>query len=286
MIEKLPFGRTGHHSTRILFGGAAFFHPTQADVDRTFDLLLQHGINHIDTAASYGESEVWIGPWMARYRSRFFLATKTEERTAAGAAAQIERSLNRLQVDQVDLLQLHNLVDPDEWEQAFGPGGVLEAALAARDAGKVRFIGVTGHGINVARRHLASLERFAFDSVLLPYNPAMMSLPDYAADFEALYAVCRERDVALQTIKSIARGRWGDKTRSRNTWYEPLENSADIERAVHWALARPGVFLNSVGDVDLLPHVLAAAETFEPPVDEPPLPEAALTPLFIDSDAI
>ncbi|PMP83872.1 MAG: aldo/keto reductase, partial [Roseiflexus castenholzii] len=188
MIPTAPFGRTGHHSTRAIFGAAALSRVSQEDADRTLDLLLQYGVNHIDTAASYGDSELRIGPWMREHRARFFLATKTGERTYQRARDEIRRSLERLRVDQIDLIQLHNLVDPQEWEQALGPGGALEAAIEARDLGLVRFIGVTGHGVTVAAQHRRALERFPFDSVLLPYSYILMQNPQYAADFEALAA--------------------------------------------------------------------------------------------------
>ena len=269
MIEKQPFGRTGHESTRTLFGAAALGRVTQEEADRTLELLLEYGVNHIDTAASYGDSELRIGPWMDRYRGQFFLATKTGERTYQAARDQIRRSLERLHVDQVDLIQLHNLGDPDEWEVAMGPGGALEAAVEARDEGLVRFIGVTGHGSTIAAMHKRSLERFDFDSVLLPYNYVEMQRPQYAADFEALVALCQERNVAVQTIKSITRAPWGEHARTRATWYEPLEDQADIDRAVHWVLGRPGIFLNTAGDIYVLPKILDAADRFaQPPSDE------------------
>jgi aryl-alcohol dehydrogenase-like predicted oxidoreductase len=263
MIPKQPFGRTGHESTRILFGAAALGDVTQAEADRTLDVLLEYGINHIDTAASYGESELRIGPWMGRYRDQFFLATKTGERTYAKAREQIRHSLERLQVSQVDLIQLHYLVNPQEWEIAMGPGGALEALIEARDEGLVRFIGITGHDLPVAQMHLRALERFDFASVLLPYNYILMQNPHYAADFEALVAKCAERNVAVQTIKSISRGTWGSQTRDHSTWYQPLDEQDAIDKAVHWVLGRPGVFLNTVGDIHLLPKVLDAAARFE-----------------------
>jgi aryl-alcohol dehydrogenase-like predicted oxidoreductase len=263
MIPTQQFGRTGHASTRVIFGAAALGSVSQAEADRTLDLILQYGINHIDTAASYGESELRIGPWMAAYRSDFFLATKTGERTYTAARAQIRRSLERLRVSQVDLIQLHNLADPGEWDVAMGPDGALRAALEARDEGLVRFIGVTGHGTIIPRMHLRSLERFDFASVLLPYNYPMVQNPGYAADFEELSQVCVHRDVAMQTIKSITRAPWGERERTAVTWYEPLEAQADIDLAVSWVLGRPGVFLNTVGDIRILPRVLNAANRFE-----------------------
>ena len=285
MIPSHPFGSTGHVSSRTLFGAACLGKVDQATADRTLELILQHGINHIDTAASYGDSELRIGPWMARHRADFFLATKTGERTYAGARDSIHRSLERLQVTQVDLLQLHNLTDPSEWEVAMGPGGALEAAIEARQQGLTRFIGVTGHGTIAPSIHKRSLERFPFDSVLLPYNFVMMQNPLYAAGFEELIALCQQRGVAIQTIKGITAGPWDEKPRSRATWYQPLEDQADVDRAVHWVLGRPGVFLNTVGDVDVLPRVLDAAERFE---SRPPDAEMAgmvererMTPLFV-----
>ena len=260
MIERQPFGRTGHLSTRTIFGAAALSRVTQEEADRTIELLLGRGVNHIDTAASYGDSELRIGPWMERHRGDFFLATKTGERTYRAAREQIRRSLERLRVDQVDLIQLHNLVDPAEWETALGPGGALEAAVEAREEGLVRHIGVTGHGVTIAAMHRRSLERFDFDSVLLPYNYPMMQNPQYAADFEALLAICQERDVAVQTIKAITLAPWSERPVDAPTWYEPLREPADIDRAVAWVLGRPGLFLNTAGDIHLLPLVLDAAE--------------------------
>ncbi|HVU14757.1 MAG TPA: aldo/keto reductase, partial [Phototrophicaceae bacterium] len=265
MIEKLVFGRSGHESTRTLFGAASLSNVTQAEADQTLDLLLQYGVNHIDTAASYGESELRIGPWMDRYRSQFFLATKTGERTYQKAKDQFHKSLERLRVSSVDLIQLHYLVDPTEWEIALGPGGALEALVEARDQGLVKYIGVTGHDVSVPVMHKRALERFDFDAVLLPYNFTMMQNPQYAADFEALIAVCQQRNVAVQTIKSIAHGPWANQHdhHAYATWYEPITDQQAIDKAVHWVLGRPGVFLNTVGDIHVLPKVLDAASRFE-----------------------
>lgn len=263
MIQKIPFGRTGHESTRTIFGAAALSQVSQADADRTLDVLLRYGVNHIDTAASYGDSELRIGPWMDRHRKDFFLATKTGERTYAKAKEEFHRSLERLRVDSVDLIQLHFLVDPQEWEVAMGEGGALEALIEAREQGLVRYIGVTGHEVTVAAMHLKSLARFDFDSVLLPYNYTMMQNPQYAAEFEQLIALCKERNVAVQTIKGITKGAWHDKARTHATWYEPLSEQADIDKAVSWVFGREGFFLNTVGDITLLPKVLDAASRID-----------------------
>lgn len=285
MIPTQPFGRTGHDSTRTIFGAAAFSDVPQADADRTMELVLAKGINHIDVAASYGDAELRLGPWMADHRDAFFLATKTGERTYQAAFDEIRRSLERLRVDQVDLIQLHNLVDPAEWETALGPGGALEAAIAARDQGLVRFIGVTGHGTTVAAMHKRSLERFPFDSVLLPYSYVMMQNPQYAADFNALYQICQERGVAMQTIKAITRAPWGEQPPTTTTWYEPLQDQAAIDLAVDWVLGEPAVFLNTASDITLLPKILDAAERFQRrPSDEEMqqlVARQAMEPLFV-----
>jgi aryl-alcohol dehydrogenase-like predicted oxidoreductase len=260
MIECIPFGRTGHQSSRIIFGAAALATMRQERADPLLEVLLQLGVNHIDTAAAYGDSELRVGKWMGQHRDRFFLATKTGERTYAGAKTSIERSRERLRVDVLDLVQLHNLVDEADWQIALAPGGALEALVEARDRGLVRFIGVTGHGTRVAEMHRRSLERFPFDSVLLPYNYAMLAQPEYAAHVEALLAICRTRDVAVQTIKAIARRRWRDADMApKFSWYEPLRDRDAIRRAVQYVLATPGVFLNTTSDATLLPVILETA---------------------------
>jgi aryl-alcohol dehydrogenase-like predicted oxidoreductase len=262
VIAKAPFGRTGHASTRSIFGAAALGSVSQPEADATLEVLLEHGVNHIDTAASYGDSELRIAPWLKQHRDDFFLATKTGRRDYRGAHEEIRLSLERLGVDRIDLIQLHNLVDVIEWETALRDGGALEAAVEARDEGLVRFIGVTGHGLTVAHMHLRSLERFPFDSVLLPYSYVQMRDERYARDFEALFNVCAERGVAVQTIKAITLAPWDGREQTATTWYEPLREQDDIDLAVHWVLGRPDVFLNTVGDVSILPKVLDAAERF------------------------
>ena len=284
-IPTNVFGRTGHQSTRLLFGAAAFGEVTQDEADQTMQLLLDHGINHIDTAASYGESELRIGPWMETHRDRFFLATKTGERGYDGAKAQLERSLRRLRVDSVDLIQLHYLVGEDEWRTAMGPGGALEYLREAREQGLVKYIGVTGHDVAIARMHLRSVDRFDFDSVLLPYNYPMMQNPAYREAFDELLRDCAAADRAVQTIKSITRRPYTSDHQSHATWYEPLTEQADIDRAVHWALGNRQVFVNTVGDIHVLPMVLDAAHRFASrPADaemDAMMGDRAMAPLFV-----
>ena len=269
MIEKIPFGSTGHDSTRTIFGAAALGGMKQEKADSVLELLLEFGVNHIDTAASYGDSELRIGPWMREHRDAFFLASKTGDRTRDTARDSLHRSLERLQVDHLDLIQMHNLVAERDWQTALGPGGALEALVEARDEGLVRFIGVTGHGSFVAAQHVQSLEQFAFDSVLLPYNFSMMGQSDYARDFETLYAACRSRGIAMQTIKSIAHRRWTDADDDPHfSWYRPIRDPDALRRAVHYVLAREGLFLNTSSDATLLRNVLdAASAEIETPAD-------------------
>lgn len=286
MIPRAPFGRTGHDSPRTLFGAAALSRVTQDEADRALEVLVAYGVDHIDTASSYGDSESRIAPWLARYgRDRFFIATKAHTRTYAEARDEMRGSLQRLGTDHVDLIQLHNLVAEDEWERAFAPDGALRAAVEARDAGLARFIGVTGHGVLAPRQHRRSLERFPFDSVLFPYNVTQMH-GQYAADAEALIALCEQRRVAIQTIKSITLGPWqGERPATPTTWYEPLTEQRDIDLAVRWVLARPGLFLNTVGDLGLLPKVLDAASRGGPKPSDGEMADLverrAMTPFFV-----
>ena len=286
MIPEKMFGRTGHKSKRVIFGAVAFLEATQAEADATMVLLLEHGINHIDAAASYGDAELRLGPWMKKHRDMFFLATKTEERSYSKAKAELEQSLERLQTDHVDLWQIHALVDPAEWEIAMGPDGALEAFIEAREKGLVTYLGVTSHGVVAPSILLRSLERFDFDAVLLPYNYLMVQNPQYTAGFNKLSHICNQRNVALQTSKALARGRLGDQKKVRTVWYDPIENESAIEHSVHWVLGNPDVFLNSVGDAYLLPKVLEAAGRFQQrPGDEvmqQDIKEKNMTPLFTE----
>jgi aryl-alcohol dehydrogenase-like predicted oxidoreductase len=285
MIAKQLFGRTGHQSTRTVFGAAGLSKVSQEEADQALEILLRYGVNHIDVAAGYGDAELRIAPWLREHPGRFFLATKTGGRTYDAAKRDIHRSLERMGVERFDLIQLHSLADPIEWDTALSPKGALEACIEAREQGLVRFIGITGHGTQIAATHLRSLERFDFDSVLLPYSYIMMQDPHYAAAFERVAAVCAERNLAVLTIKSIARRPWWGRERTRATWYEPFDEQADIDAAVHWVLARPGIFLATVGDIRLLPKVLDAASRFTSAPDDATMREQCARletlPLFV-----
>ncbi len=285
MIEQIPFGRTGHHSSRVIFGAAALGAMSQSRADATLELLAEFGINHIDTAAKYGDSELRLKDYLVDHRQSVFLATKTDQRGGDAARAQLEASLERMGVDQVDLIQLHNLARPEDLATAFDPDGAVAALQRAQNEGLVRFIGVTGHGTYIAERHLESLSRFNFASVLLPYSYSMMNNPQYAADFEALYTQCQTRGIAIQTIKAIAQRRWQEADDERRlSWYKPLRDPEAIARAVNYVLARPGLFLNTTSDATLLRTVFEAA-SHAGPADEAALAadhEAlGIEPLFV-----
>lgn len=288
MLPLAPFGRTGHESSRVIFGAAALGGMSQSRADATLAAVAEWGINHIDTAASYGASEDRLKPWLANHRSSVFLATKTGERTARAARAELETSLERMGVDHVDLIQLHNLVDPDEWETAFAPGGAVEALAAARDEGLTKHVGVTGHGVPIAGMHLRSLERFDFDSVLLPINFVMLDNPVYRSDVERLLEVCADRTVAVQTIKSIARGAWADGNTDRFSWYDPLTDPEPIARAVRYVLGHQQMFLNTTSDARLLPMIIDAArgDLVSPSDDEmrADIADEGITALFVDDE--
>jgi len=291
-IPTAPFGRTGHLSSRVIFGAAALGGMSATRAEATLDLITAYGINHIDTAASYGASEDRLKPWLAHHRQDVFLATKTGERTGDAARAELERSLERMGVDHVDLIQLHNLVEPDEWEIAFAAGGAVESLSQARHEGLVRFIGVTGHGLRIASQHLKSLQRFDFDAVLFPLNHSLLTLPEYADDVEELMGLCRERNVAMQTIKAIARRRWDDRPSEGEvryrSWYEPLTDDQAIDRAVRFVLSRDDVFLNTTSDAILLPLIFksASGDLRRPPDSdlEGDRNDFGITPLFDGRD--
>jgi aryl-alcohol dehydrogenase-like predicted oxidoreductase len=284
MISKLTFGRTGHQSTRTLFGAAALGGVTQADTDWTMEVLMKYGVNHIDTAASYGESELRLGPWIEKHRQEFFLASKTEERGYAGARTSIRRSLERLRTDHLDLIQLHAVIEDDELEEAVGANGAVKAAIEAKEEGLVRFIGITSHTLHAPAIHLHALKHFDFDSVLLPCNYMLMQNVQYRTDFQALEKVCSEKNVAVQMIKTAQRRPYRENERTHDTWYKPFESPEAIELAVHWAMGQPGKFINTPGDIHILPLVLEAASRYAgKPSDEQMekmLAEQAAEPLW------
>jgi aryl-alcohol dehydrogenase-like predicted oxidoreductase len=283
-IETHPFGLTGHHSSRAIFGSFALKDADPDQAAKVLDLLYQYGVNHIDTAPSYGDAELRIGEWMAYHRKDFFLATKIDARSYPQAREQLQRSLNRLQVDSVDLLQLHNLTDETEREFALAEGGALDCLVEAKEKGLARFIGITGHGIKTPKRHLETLDRHPFDSVLVPCNYLLMHMPEYADSFMKLREYCIRKGLPLQTIKSVARRKYPGGQWTHATWYQPLSEPEAIGKAVQWVLGLPEAFLITAGDLSVLPHVLSAAAQFEgQPPDESMrnlVAEQGMEPLF------
>jgi aryl-alcohol dehydrogenase-like predicted oxidoreductase len=284
MLPFAQFGRTSHRSSRVIFGAAALGGMSESRAIKTLDLVASYGVNHIDTAAMYGSSEDHLKPWLSDHRSEVFLATKTEERVGSVARAALERSLERMGVDHIDLIQLHNLVEPDEWTTAFSKGGAVEALNQARAEGLVSFIGVTGHGLRIPSMHLRSLAEFDFDAVLFPFNHSLLSIDQYRDDVTALRDLCRARNTATQTIKAVARRRWDDGTEGHRSWYEPLSDTDAIQRAVRYVLSQPDLFLNTTSDATLLPLILEAAQgDLSRPLDEEmnrDIAEFGVTPLF------
>lgn len=267
-MKTRRLGRTGHESTLAIFGTAAFFEISQADAGDAMELVIETGINHIDVAPSYGQAEERLGPWLAKERDRFFLGCKTAERKKVDAAAEMRRSLERLQVDSFDLYQLHAVGTLEELDQVTGPDGALEAIIEAREEGLTRFIGITGHGMEAPAVFLEALRRFDFDTVLFPFSFVLFVYPEFRHDTVELLRQCQERDIGVMTIKSIAKGPWGEQARARNTWYEPFEEPEMIQRAVDFVLSQDVTGLITAGDTVLLPKVLAACDNFTPMSDE------------------
>jgi aryl-alcohol dehydrogenase-like predicted oxidoreductase len=259
-MEKRSLGHLGHLSSVLIYGGAALVDVAEEVADRSIELALEAGINHFDTAAAYGDSELHLGRWMPRIRERIFLATKTGDRSADVAYDSIRRSLERLCVERVDLIQLHAVCDLEDLDRATGTGGAIEGAVRARDEGIVGAIGITGHGMDAPATHLEALHRFAFDTVLTPYNFRLAREKGYRRDFDALSEETRARGIGLMLIKAVARNLWRTgQEPSHTTWYEPMDERGPIDAAVAFALARPEVTgICTPGDVDLLPMLVGA----------------------------
>jgi aryl-alcohol dehydrogenase-like predicted oxidoreductase len=284
-MQQRRFGRTGHRSTVAIFGAAAFWEVEQAEADAAMERVIAAGVNHIDVAPQYGLAQERLGPWLARERERFFVGCKTMGRTRADADADLTQSLALLQTDHLDLYQLHAVTSFEELDQVTAPGGALETLVQAREAGVVRWLGITGHGVDVPRVFVEALQRFPFDSVLFPVNVVQMGRPEYRRDAEALLARCRERDVGVMAIKAITREPWGTRPETHTTWYRPFDEPSTIGRAVDFALSYEEVTgLCTAGDTRLLPMMLDACEAVSPmtPQERDALiaEHDALTPLF------
>jgi aryl-alcohol dehydrogenase-like predicted oxidoreductase len=282
-MEKRRFGRTDHMSTVVIFGAFAVGQVSQREADATMELLMDHGVNHIDVAPSYFDAENRLGPWLEKYRDRFFLGCKTQLRKAGDARAELNASLARLRVDQFDLYQLHAVTTMAELDECFAPGGSFEALLEARDRGLTRYLGITSHGLQAPAVQMEALRRFDFDSLLFPLNFKLWADEDYRRDLTALLEMAAARDVGTMVIKTWARDPWGDREHRYHTWYEPFDDSAMIERALRFTLSQPVTGAISAGDSRLLPAILAAAEGLEP---MPAAEQAALLATASDYEII
>jgi aryl-alcohol dehydrogenase-like predicted oxidoreductase len=261
-METRRFGRTNYQTTVAVFGACALGSVTQERADAAMEEVIAAGVNQIDVAPSYGEAELRLGPWLARERERFFLGCKTLERTAAGAAAELHRSLQRLQVEQIDLYQFHAVNNFAALDDVTHAGGALEAVVAARDAGLVRYIGITGHGLEAPAVFREALRRFAFDAVMFPLNPAQLSIPTYHHDANELLQQCRTEDVGVLIIKATAAGPWGGREQCYDTWYRPFDDAGHIQRAVDFVLSHDVTGFCTASDTRLLSLLFGACENY------------------------
>lgn len=266
-MDTRPLGRTGHTSSLVIMGTAAFWRADAATSHAALDVAMENGINHIDVAPQYGNAEEHTGTWLkaSGQRDKLFISCKTLERTRDGATAELERSLVKLNTDFFDLYQFHAVTDMAALDAIFAPGGALEAFVAAREAGLVKHLGITGHGLLAPALFFEALRRFDLDSVMFPINPRLYAIPEYRTDAQKLLAVCQERQVGVMVIKSVAKGPWGDREKAYECWYEPYDQAGPIVDHVRFTLSQPGVTcLASAGDVRLLPHICQAAHEFAP----------------------
>ena len=263
-MEKRTLGRTGHESAVVTFGAYVVGYLAQDEADEAIRLALDHGVNHVDIAPSYGQAMERMAPWMPEIRDKVFLGAKTRFRDRDEAWRDVESILKRLNVETFDLFQLHSVVTVEELDKATAKGGALETLVEMREQGLTKWLGITGHGPYVPSTILESLRRFDFDTVMFPLNPAMARDADYRRDSEALLAEANARNVGVQTIKMIARGGWDGGQRDCHTWYDPHREQADIDRSLWWVLSQPMHTAPSCGEVSLLPKVLDAAQRFRP----------------------
>jgi aryl-alcohol dehydrogenase-like predicted oxidoreductase len=281
-METRRLGSTGHMSTVIAFGAYAIGGMTQEDADRTIEYVLERGVNHIDVAPSYAEAELRLGDWLKRHPSPdIFIGCKTEKRDKAGAREELLRSLDRFGRDRHDLFQLHAVCNADDLAACFAPGGSMEAILEARDEGLVEHIGITGHGWQSPATHLAALDRFPFATVMTSCNRMMAERPEYLADWNRLLDRCTRDDIGVHVLKATAKGPWAGRTPTHNTWYEPLTEAADVQRAISWMLTQPVTTLCSAGDASLLPGIIDAAETWQQ-VDQASIDQLLSDPGYAD----
>jgi aryl-alcohol dehydrogenase-like predicted oxidoreductase len=275
-MEKRRLGRTGHMSSVVAFGAAGIGRVDQETADVAIQTALDYGVNHIDVAPSYGEAELRFGPWMPKIREQVFLGCKTNIRDAENSWAECNRSLERLNTQSFDLYQLHSVGKLDALDEVTKKGGALETLIKAKEQGLTKWLGITGHTHDAPATHLEALRRFdGFDTVMLPLNFVLWSIPQYRRDFEALLEECARRDVGIHVIKTLAKGPWGEQEKKYASWYEPFDDQPTIDQSVAFNLSLPITTMCSTGDVVILPKMLAAAERAR--AMEAPAREALLT---------
>ncbi len=261
-MEKRPLGQTGQKSTIVALGGAIFIgKPEQRDADAFIKLALDHGVNHVDVAPTYGDAELKLGKWIKEYRKSIFLACKTTKRTKKEAAAELEESLERLQADHFDLYQLHGLDKPDDLEKALGPDGAIQAFLEAKKQGLIKHIGITSHNpVNIMR----ALKRFDFETVLLPVNCVLKAHPQPENDYEPILTFAKERRIGVIAMKAIAKGPWPDEKRPYKTWYQPFDTQREIDEALWFTLSQDVATATTSSDIRIATMMIDAAERFTP----------------------
>jgi len=259
-MRKRTLGRTGHKSSLITLGGAIFIYPiSQEEGDAFIKLALDHGVNHVDVAPTYGDAEVRLGKWVKEYRKNLFLACKTTKRTKKEAAEEFSRSLNRLQTDYFDLYQLHGLDDPEELKVALSENGAIRAVLEAKEHGLVKHIGITSHN---PENILRALEAFDFDTVLLPVNYVLHAHPEPKNDYEPVLALAKKRNLGVIAMKSIAKGPWPSKEKSHNTWYQPFATPEEVDEALRFTLSQSVTTATSSSDIRIAKMMIDAAERY------------------------
>ena len=262
-METRRLGKTNHHSTVVTFGTFAIGNATQDEADRVIEQALAYGINHFDVAPTYAEAEVRLGDYLKRHpQPDLFIGCKTEERSRQGAREKMLRTLDRLGRDRFDLYQVHAITTVAELDEVFAPGGAWETFLEARDEGLADHLGITGHGLGGPAAHTEALRRYPFSTVMTAVNPILYAIPTFRRDWDELVATCQANDVGIHVLKATAKAPWGDRPHTHTTWYEPLTDQGEIDRAVAWALNLPIATICSSGDSTVFPKIVSAAERY------------------------
>ncbi|CAB4899163.1 unannotated protein [freshwater metagenome] len=260
-MQTRRLGRTEHHSSIAILGGAMFSKATPEQAEAALHMAVARGVNHIDIAPTYGSAEDSAGSTIGALRDRLFIGEKTSRSDPDGVRAHLESSLTKLRCTSFDLYQAHGVTGLDVLDTR---AVAIETMLSMRDEGLCRFVGITGHDLGAPAAHLEALRRWNLDTVMFPLYPRVYADPVYRDDVLALLAECAARDVGVMVIKAAAKQPWGDRTPTHGTWYEPQTTPDGLATGVQFALSHPGVHaFCTPGDLGLLPLVLDTAERFE-----------------------